>query len=126
MNAVFDIVEVVVAGAGADEVVGRESTQFLVALPLVEFGRDETHLVPLLLGEDGRLTHLQHTVALGLLQTLDNLPMHVTEYQICHILQLDRQQSQQLTRFYLTQVVLSIIALVQRLQKLLNDVPDLV
>ena len=86
MNAVFDIVEVVVAGAGADKVVGRESAQFLVALPLVKFGRDETHLVPLLLGEDGRLTHLQHTVALGLLKTLDNLPMHVTEYQICHIL----------------------------------------
>jgi hypothetical protein len=54
------------------------------------------------------------------------LPVHVTEYQVRHILQLDPQQSQQLTGFYLTQVILSIIALVQRLQKLLNDVPNLV
>jgi len=91
VNAVFDIVEVVVAGAGADKVVGRESAQFLVALPLVKFGRDETHLVPLLLGEDSCLTHLQHSVTLGLLQTLDNLPVHVPEYQVRHILQLDRQ-----------------------------------
>jgi hypothetical protein len=66
--ALPDVLEVVVAGAGAYQVLRGEPPELLVALPLVQLRRDEPHLLPLLLRHDRRLPHLQHPVTLGHLQ----------------------------------------------------------
>lgn len=89
------LVQVAVAGARLDELVGGEPAEFLVLLLFLQVLVHRLHQLPLLLGHERRLPHLEDPVELRALQGLQDTPVHLPEDKVSHILQLQSDQLQQ-------------------------------
>jgi hypothetical protein len=84
--------------------VGGEPPELLVSFLALKLLVNNSDLLPLLLGEDCCLPDFEDSVCLRVLKALDNLPVHVSEQQVGHFLELYCEKAQQVAGFYLFQV----------------------